>query len=259
MTSCCVVTGARVFGFVVDLLKRESPVGDCYRAAQLWEWAGVDPSMTPIGVSHFGDLFLAGADGAWFVDLLRGTVTREWSSRQDLFEVLGSRTAQDRFLRVFELRRIVADGRTIDSTQVLVPDLPTSLEGSLDPTEVKARPILTAHGYFAQLRQRIRELKPGVAVCRITTDEQGVVSLATGPPRNAATASPGSARSGVVRVAISAMVLDRYGQPPLWLVPPPSLTDFSDGEGIAAVHAGRYWHLISSAVSGAGVLTHGAS
>lgn len=239
----------------MDLLKRDLSAGDCYRAAQRWGWAGVDTSMTPIAVSHFGDVFLEAEDGVWYLDLVGGTFTREWDSREHLFEQLRAPEAQARFLRTRELRRILEADVAIEPGAVLVPRVPPSLGGSLAPQEVGSRPMVDAHDFFSQVHERIRELGPDDAVHAVRTDEQGRVTLVTGTHRDAAPTPTDVDVTRRVRGAIDVAVTSLHGVRPRWFAPPPGVAVVAEHEGIAAVRAPGHWHLVSAWLTGSGART----
>jgi hypothetical protein len=80
----------------VDLTKtfRDEQYAD---ALESWRWAGVD-GKTPVFTSLFGDVFLLGDGGWWYLDTIEGTITRQWETREAMFEVLNTEAGEDRYL-----------------------------------------------------------------------------------------------------------------------------------------------------------------
>jgi hypothetical protein len=69
------------------------------KALSSWTWLDGLDRLTPGFASLFGDLFLLGEKGAWwFLDTLEGTLSREWTHRDDLVAALGAEAGQDRYL-----------------------------------------------------------------------------------------------------------------------------------------------------------------
>lgn len=63
-----------------------------------WEWLLGGRDLRPIASSMFGDVFLQGSDGVWFLDSLEGTLDLQWPDVQALQAVLNTTEGQDRYL-----------------------------------------------------------------------------------------------------------------------------------------------------------------
>lgn len=68
------------------------------RALSTWGWAGVDRKL-PLFTSLFGDVFLESYDGYWWLDSVRGTLTKPWETAEAMDADLDSARGQERFLR----------------------------------------------------------------------------------------------------------------------------------------------------------------
>src|SRR6478672_10772731 len=63
-----------------------------------WTWLIGDRDLRPIAASTFGDVFLDGDDGVWFLDSLEGTLTLEWPDASALQAALNTAEGQDQYL-----------------------------------------------------------------------------------------------------------------------------------------------------------------
>jgi hypothetical protein len=59
------------------------------RALESWGWLDI-VGKTPLFTSPFGDVFLQGTDGVWFLDSIGGSLERLWDSLGALEEDLAS-------------------------------------------------------------------------------------------------------------------------------------------------------------------------
>ena len=63
-----------------------------------WQWLTELAGKRPLATSAFGDVFLQGDDGAWFLDTVEGKLSREWDSPGSLHAQLNTAAGQDRYL-----------------------------------------------------------------------------------------------------------------------------------------------------------------
>ena len=80
-------------------LTRQFPPKDY--AAALESWAFLDiAGMTPLLTSQFGDVVLAReGDGVYLLDVVTGTLTREWENVDAMADALETAAGRERYLR----------------------------------------------------------------------------------------------------------------------------------------------------------------
>lgn len=100
--------------------------------------------MTPLFTSPFGDVFLEAPDGGvWFLDLLGGTVKREWDSVGDLQAAVNSSELQDQFLM---------------------------LGGVIEPSNLEVSDMIVTVNLFGQIHEQFKDLPPGTPIAGINID-----------------------------------------------------------------------------------------
>src|SRR5258708_24536068 len=81
----------------MDLIRHFSP--DLLSEALTdWQWLTELAGKRPLATSAFGDVFLQGDDGVWFLDTVEGKLSREWDSPGSLHAQLNTAAGQDRYL-----------------------------------------------------------------------------------------------------------------------------------------------------------------
>jgi hypothetical protein len=65
------------------------------RGLEDWAWLMGGRDLQPIAASMFGDVFLQGGDGVWYLDALEGTLTLQWPDARALEAVLNTAEGQD--------------------------------------------------------------------------------------------------------------------------------------------------------------------
>lgn len=135
-------------------------------ARGLVDWARLigDRDLRPIAASMFGDIFLQGTDGVWFLDSLEGTLTLQWPDAQTLQGALNTSEGQDQYLlggiAVGAQQRGVVPG----PTQVLMFSVHPALGGRISPDNVEAMDYVVASSICGQLRRQLKDLPPGTPI-----------------------------------------------------------------------------------------------
>nr|BFE60755.1 hypothetical protein GCM10020063_052810 [Dactylosporangium thailandense] len=104
-------------------------------ALESWQWAGVE-GKTPAFASLFGDVFLRGADGIWWLDTIGGTLERRWPSMEALSAELNTAEGQERYLFAGLAVEMARRGLTPQDEQVYDFGHPPALGGAIDPDNV---------------------------------------------------------------------------------------------------------------------------
>src|SRR5258708_38761872 len=81
----------------MDLIRHFSPDLPS-EALTDWQWLTELAGKRPLATSAFGDVFLQGDDGVWFLDTVEGKLSREWDSPGSLHAQLNTAAGQDRYL-----------------------------------------------------------------------------------------------------------------------------------------------------------------
>lgn len=136
-------------------------------ALDAWEFLGLDGKQ-PTFSSPFGDVFLQSADGWWFLDILGGTLTREWASADELQAALNTPEGQDRFLMT-GLAQVAADLALVpDDSQVLSFVVHPMLGGTLTAENLEVSDMVVSVNLFGQIHEQTRDLPPGTPVTGFT-------------------------------------------------------------------------------------------
>jgi len=127
------------------------------RALESWEWIGLD-GLTPQFTSLFGDVFLAGDDGAWwFLDTFEGQLTREWDDADALRAALGTEKGQDRYLMAgLAFAAHERRGLRLDDNQIYAYAPPPVLSGSFAAEDIKVFGFIAVVNSAGQIHAKIR-------------------------------------------------------------------------------------------------------
>ncbi len=138
-------------------------------ALESWAWAGIS-ALRPAFTSPFGDVFLEGSDGIWFLDLVEGKLSRPWSSRAALKADLNSPAGQDQYLMAG--LALTAEGLGINpsASQVLSFKVPPVLGGAMTAENVEAADFVVSVNIVGQIHDQIRKLPPGTRISGVTVD-----------------------------------------------------------------------------------------
>lgn len=130
-------------------LIRHFPANTLAAALAEWAWLPDLDGKTTLIASAFGDLFLQGSDGVWFLDTIEGTLTREWPHAAALQDALSTLEGQDRFLLLGLVQAAQDAGIEPAADQVLSFKQPPILGGLFEVANLQAAdlgPTLAAGG-----------------------------------------------------------------------------------------------------------------
>lgn len=136
-----------------------------------WAWLLGDRDVRPIAASIFGDVFLHGAEGVWFLDSLEGTLTLEWPDPPALQAALNTAEGQDQYLLGGLAIGATERGVIPGLDQILTFSVPPALGGSMSPDNIEAMDYVVASSICGQLRQQIKDLPPGTPITGFTLDQ----------------------------------------------------------------------------------------
>lgn len=134
-------------------------------AAALESWAFLDlAGATPLLTSQFGDVVLARADGVYYLDVLAGTLTREWDDVDAMADALETPAGQDRYLRASLVTAAYRAGKVPDDTQVYDFERPPVLGGALAVGNLRPTDFVVTVNLDGQIHEQVRDLPPGTTI-----------------------------------------------------------------------------------------------
>ena len=151
-------------------LVRQFPATELERALEDWHWLPGVVGKEPLATSPFGDVFLAGPDGVWFLSMLEGQVTREWDDVPQLREVLATEEGQDRFLLGPLAEAAHRNGLQPREHELLDWTVPPILGAPIEPTNISVRDMVVVISLAGQIHQQVRDLPAGTRIGGVTVD-----------------------------------------------------------------------------------------
>lgn len=136
-----------------------------------WAWIGLE-GKEPVLASLFGHVFLKGADGYWYLDVIGGSLSLLWPDASTLQAVLDTEDGQDEFL--LGGLAFAADRRGLVLAENEVFDFapPPVLGGPFDVANLSATDFVVAVNIAGQIHEQVRKLSPGTKIGRVTVDAE---------------------------------------------------------------------------------------
>jgi hypothetical protein len=136
-----------------------------------WQWLLGDRKLEPVAASMFGDVFLQGEDGIWFLDSLEGTLTLHWPDGTALQAALNTEEGQDRFLLAGIAISAQEKGICPGPAQVLMFSTPPALGGEISSDNVEAMDYVVASSLCGQMAAQLKDLPPGSKITGISLSD----------------------------------------------------------------------------------------
>lgn len=136
-----------------------------------WQWLIGDRRLRPLAASMFGDVFLQGDDGVWFLDSLEGSLTRHWADGQALQAALNTEEGQDEFLLAGLAMGAQRRGVVPGPEQVYVFSTPPALGGEISADNVHVMDFVVAASISGQMAAQLKDLPPGTQISGFTIQE----------------------------------------------------------------------------------------
>jgi hypothetical protein len=153
------------------LLTKSFPAPAFARGLESWSWLDFD-GKTPVIASLFGDVFLQGQDGGyWVLDTIEGTLVRRWSTRDELQASLDSVEGQDQYLLGGLVHAAQSHGLTLTPTQVYAFEIAPVLGRGFDLGNVIVQDFVVALNIAGRLRAQMRLRPPGDSVTGFTVTD----------------------------------------------------------------------------------------
>lgn len=148
-------------------LTREFPPKDYAAALESWHFLGI-AGATPLLTSQLGDVFLAREDGVYLLDVLAGTLTREWDGVDAMADALATKAGQERYLRRALVEAAFRAGKVPDETQVYDVTPPPVLGGALTVDTIHPADFVVTVNLDGQIHEQVRDLPPGSTISGFT-------------------------------------------------------------------------------------------
>jgi len=152
----------------VDLIRNFSQ-DEFSRALESWDWIGIG-DKSPLFTSPFGDVFFRAADGFWWLDTLEATLTRPWTTGEELKATLNIPEGQDQYLLAGLAASAERQGIVPNTGQVYGFKIPPVLSGATNLSNVEVIDFVVSLNLLGQLHKQVRDLPPGTQISGFTLD-----------------------------------------------------------------------------------------
>lgn len=137
------------------------------QALESWAWLGL-AGRKPLFTSLFGDVFLAGPDGCWYLDTIEGALTRPWASAAELERDLSTEEGENRYLLAGLAEAAEARGLVLGPDQVYSFMPPPVLGGGVTVESVSVEDFAVAVNIAGQIHDQVRNLPPGTRISGVS-------------------------------------------------------------------------------------------
>ncbi|TWE12808.1 hypothetical protein [Rudaeicoccus suwonensis] len=141
------------------------------RGLEDWRWLIDGRDLQPIAASMFGDVFMQGEDGVWFLDCIEGTLTVRWPTAGVLQAELNTPEGQDQYLLGGIVLAAEQRGIHPGPAQVLTFRVPPALSGPISADNVDTMDYVVSSSIDGQLHRQLKDLPPGTQISGVAFDE----------------------------------------------------------------------------------------
>ncbi|NQU25363.1 MAG: hypothetical protein HQ567_29105 [Candidatus Nealsonbacteria bacterium] len=139
------------------------------RALEAWQWLPIG-TKKPILVTAFGDMFLAGDQGVWFLDTIEGNLKRICETEDELRETLETEDGQNHYLLAGFVERAQREDMTLADGQCYDFKLNPVVGGKIEYDNVEVQDFVVAMNIAGQLHGQVRGMPNGARVSGFTVD-----------------------------------------------------------------------------------------
>jgi hypothetical protein len=133
------------------------------RALASWRWIGLD-DLDPWFSTAFGDVFLIGDDGVYWLDICAGELTRPFASAEDAKRALGTDDGLDEYLLAGLAFAAEEAGLVAEGNDILDFKVPPVLGGEFEVANLAVTDFEVAVNLAGQLHEQIKDLPDGAEV-----------------------------------------------------------------------------------------------
>ncbi|HSV40775.1 MAG TPA: hypothetical protein VLI04_18585 [Nocardioidaceae bacterium] len=138
-------------------------------ALESWQWIGLE-GLDPWFSTAFGDVFLIGDDGVYWLDICSGELTRPFSSAEDAQRVLATDDGLDEYLLAGLVFAAAETGLTATGSDILDFKVPPVLGGDFDVPNLQVTDFEVAVHLAGQLHEQIKDLPDGAEISGFSFD-----------------------------------------------------------------------------------------
>ena len=138
-------------------------------ALEAWAWCGLTGKV-PVFTSLFGDVFLEGDDGWWFLDTTGGELNRVWDTREQMDAELSTEDGEDEYLLGGLAIGAERRGLVLGTSQVYDFVPPPVLGGAFAVDNIVVADFVVSVNIAGQLHSQLKDLPPGTKISGLTVD-----------------------------------------------------------------------------------------
>jgi hypothetical protein len=144
-------------------LTRTFPPEQVAAALEPWGHLGLD-GLDPWFCTAFGDVFLLGDDGVYWLDIAAGELTRAFGDAEEAQRVLATEEGMDEYLLADLAFAAVEAGLETSADDVLAFKVPPVLEGPFEVANLRVQPFVATVRSAGELHLRIKDLPDGAEI-----------------------------------------------------------------------------------------------
>jgi hypothetical protein len=138
-------------------------------ALEAWSWLNLE-GKNPIRVTAFADVFFEDSHGIWFLDTLNGELQRICATTSALDDLLKSAEGKEQYLFPGFVERAAEEGAVLAAGKCYDFKINPALGGAVDYGNVEKQDLVVALHIRGQIRQQIRDVRPGTKISSITVE-----------------------------------------------------------------------------------------
>lgn len=132
-------------------------------ALAAWQWIGLE-GLDPWFTNAFGDVFLTGDDGVYWLDISAGELSRPWLDLETAKRELASDTGLDEYLLAGLVFAAAEAGLEAGGDDILGFTVPPILDGDYEVANLEVADFVTAVAEAGRLHDRIKDLPDGAEI-----------------------------------------------------------------------------------------------
>jgi hypothetical protein len=133
------------------------------RALASWQWIGLE-GLEPWFTTAFGDVFLIGDDGIYWLDVASGELTVPFSGPEEAKRVLATDEGMDEYLLAGLAFAAAEEGIEASGDEILAYKVPPVLDGEFEVANLEAVTFEEALTRAGKLHDEIKDLPDGAEI-----------------------------------------------------------------------------------------------
>jgi hypothetical protein len=144
-------------------LTRTFEPGEYDAALATWSFLGLD-GLEPWFTTAFGDVFLIGDDGVYWLDIVSGELTHAFETPEEAQKRLATDEGMDEYLLAGLAFAAAEAGLVPGATEILAYRVPPVLDGEFEVTNLVVAPFAETVRRAGELHDQIKDLPEGAEV-----------------------------------------------------------------------------------------------